>query len=97
MSMSERPGAWGSGQASGPRTEWRTTMPIPEHHVYSHHIGADDGYPEDIANDFSEAAMRAAKATDGSGLIAVTMDQTRIAALVPLDLVEYALRHGWGR
>jgi hypothetical protein len=24
--MSERAGSWGSGQVSGPRTEWRTTM-----------------------------------------------------------------------
>lgn len=29
MSMSEKPGAWGSGQVSGPRTEWRTVMMPP--------------------------------------------------------------------
>ena len=54
-------------------------------------------YPDDVSYEFYQQAQRASRATDGSGLVKVTLDGTAAAALVPLDLVEYALRHGWGR
>jgi hypothetical protein len=44
--MSEKSGQWGSGQVSGPRTEWRTTMPPARGKSYctnkSHGYGEHD-------------------------------------------------------
>lgn len=34
---------------------------------------------------------------DGGDITWLTVDGQRIAAIVPADLVQYALRHGWGR
>lgn len=54
-------------------------------------------YPEDVSDDIWEAVKTAAVATDAAGLVSVTDRGVRVAAIVPLSLVEYALRHGWGR
>ena len=34
---------------------------------------------------------------DGESVTWLAVDGKRVAAIVPADLVEYALRHGWGR
>lgn len=52
-------------------------------------------YPEDVSDELEKAVTEAAAATNG--MVQVTLAGAPAAALVPLDLVEYALRHGWGR
>lgn len=61
---------------------------------YSHILEAT---ADDAADDFEMAAREVGEATDGSGLYQVTVEGSPAAALVPLDLVEHALRHGWSR
>jgi hypothetical protein len=69
-------------------------------HQYSRAVESVAGgsyYPDEVCEAFYNAAEGAGKATDGSRLVVVTVEGEPKAALVPLDLVEYALRHGWGR
>lgn len=80
---------------------------MTEQHIYSRTIEASTGgsngpggsplYPEDVADEFDQATRTVNGAGEATRLFGVTVDGTLVAALVPLDLVEYALRHGWGR
>lgn len=73
---------------------------MSQQHAYARAVEASTGkdyYPDDVAYEFYQAASGVSRATDGAGLAVVTLDGKPSAALVPLDLVEYALRHGWGR
>lgn len=82
----------------GSGEDWRHGR--PDDHRFSRTIEARASgsyYPEEVSDEFLSAADDASRAHDPTGLVEVTINGTSSAALVPLDLVQYALRHGWGR
>ena len=50
-----------------------------------------------IGRQLVTAARAARDASEAPELTEIIQDGTPVAVVVPHDLVEYALRHGWGR